>query len=421
MFVNYESGDVDFACHMADELTRAGYKVWFAGDKDRLRAGDKLRETLTQAIKTSRHIVLIINEDWSRKAWPLWEAGVFLEDPRLERRLIPVLRARLPTSGLPPFLNEQSYLRVYWLPNEANPSEPFSKILDGLGHPDMKVDKTSPAGPAAPSFVVTVRLGRSDLALTCDRDDQWGKIDKYAMSQGNEAFFVVGPVGQGHEFFLERARKFFRESPTRVIKSVDWSPFPTPSDRILSARLADSFGCRPDRLVDTLRQLLQGQNVVLLHEPVAGDLIDEETLFHYYTRFLPDLLEKIDPQPEPYDRIGNVKVIQAIQWPAASAIAAGLETLLTRVGWSRPSLARGGANDLLRRLSREAHSRLPIVVLNELQDIRREDLDDFFRTVLREPPPPGFVERVFSTRRASTEVFHTLIKELDSREARTDD
>ena len=414
VFVSYARADgAPFARGLVRQLEAAGFSCYL--DEEQVAPGDNVLENLVRALRRSRHAVFVITAAWLKKDWTRWEGDVFAEEAK-GRRLVPILRAEgVGKADLGPYLS-----KVNWLdwPQQADADAQFWLVHCGLcaqepgprerwaarGREAQGGAGAAPPAPDAPkeevltSFSIQIEL---PAALGLDRAPQWGELCTYTATTRSEALFVVGPRRYGHDAFLRRVQQCLGRTPERHIKAVAWNPPWTPVGRDAFLKpLADAFDVKTEgQLVAAMRARLLDTNLVLVHQPVVEDSFETEDLVLYYTRWLPELVGRVDPEARADDRIFGVKAVQSLAWWP--------ETESKRAGTSERE-----ARALLDRIRNEQDKeRLPLRVLTPLDPITREHVERWSEDYL----PSGvdgrrFVERVMDGARDPAEILDRIVQ-----------
>lgn len=130
----------------------------------------------------------------------------------------------------------------------------------------------------------SLRYGKHLEVLLCDRDIQWGALDRLLSLKDNRILFLPGPRGEGHRYFVDRIWLGIKCGlPTKLFE-ISWgSPPACPRLKhdYLEA-LAAALDVEPQELGPALREQLLTGNVILLH-PCVWDNFDEAPLVNYYT------------------------------------------------------------------------------------------------------------------------------------------
>jgi len=149
-------------------------------------------------------------------------------------------------------------------------------------------------------------------------------------------------------------------------------------------------------------------------------MLHNEAFLQYYTRWLPELVGQVDPDPRPDDQIGAIKVIQAVAWVESHAVAKGAARLLRGVGlrgaWIDDATEQDEARRLLKRLQSESDTRCSIAVLEELSDISRGDIDAWLRVLPESPDRQRIVDIVLRGCRDSASIFEAIAGKFGDRE-----
>src|SRR5262249_54467713 len=104
---------------------------------------------------------------------------------------------------------------------------------------------------------------------------------------------------------------------------------------------------------------------------------DNEGLVAYYTQWLPDWLEQVDPGMSPTDRIGCLRTVQAVGWGRPGGMS-GVVGALRWAGMGSSGTKRidegDGGRALLPRIHDEQSRRLSVYLLEELPDLTEKDI-----------------------------------------------
>jgi hypothetical protein len=393
VFISYARSDGSaFVADLVGRLKSAGLRVWY--DQEQMRGGSVVNEALADGLRKSRHAIFVLTRAWLQSEYTSWELEVFREQEK-DRRGVPISLIGQPRKEeLGPRLHGIDWIE--W-PADADPDERFWLVYCGLRDlaPDdrahwkakgLEAQAKSGLLGAAPQPVLrrdestaaaVIEVEAADV-FGCDRDPQWGVLAKHAAKKTSEVIFVVGELRQAHDAFLARIQHCLPRDPPRRIVSVRWDPPHTPIGRgQFVAALHRAFQCRSDaQLVAELRAQLTDQNQLLVHRPIAQDAFDRDDLVSYYTKWLPELVHEADPDALVDDRIFGLKAIQAVAWQPSSLLD-GLRSLLpwrtARASVDTKASAQAAA-DLLASLRKDAHPLLPIVFLDELDDITHQDV-----------------------------------------------
>jgi hypothetical protein len=417
VFISYAHEDRELVARLRGWLEGAGFRVWL--DEERMRLGEPVQEQIYQALLHSEQAVFVLSEDSLDSRWSRFELRTFSEEAK-ERRKIAVLRSPLTTGRIPLYLGED--LHIAWHDDGHQTSESdFSRLWRlccGLRGKepgkretwDAEGRKVCGQGDAGPSLMPgtpaeaewrssqVARWSKGRAVWGCDRNDQWMTIETHAAKPEHEALFVVGPRGEGHNYFLDTIEECFPEKRERWIRKILWgAKIPGDRDEFFRA-LAQTLRCpsaESAALAGSLRLFLRDRDLVLVHRPVMPARLSDEALVLYYTRWLPELL------PEPGTTRGVLKVIQGVDWPPAMV-----------------SKAAGEVRKALKEIRAEAHARLPICELPVLKRITRSDVkawaDSLPKTLVAEPAE--LVRAVLDGSVHSADILNSIVDRLSAAE-----
>jgi hypothetical protein len=223
-------------------------------------------------------------------------------------------------------------------------------------------------------------------------------IATHAAKPEHEALFVVGPRGEGHNYFLDTIEECFPEERARWIRKILWgAKMPGDRDEFFRA-LAQTLRCpsaESTALADALRLFLRDRDLILVHRPVLPARLSDEALVLYYTRWLPELL------PDPGKTRGVLKVIQGVDWPPAMV-----------------SKAAGEVRKALKEIRAEAHPRLPVCELPVLKRIKRSDVKTWAESLpkTRVAEPAELVRTVLEGSVHSADILNSIVDRLSAAE-----
>ena len=84
-FISYSASDEEFAERLYADLTYHNIGCWFS--PEHMRIGDKIRETLDEAIRTYAKVLLVLSEESISSAWVEKEVETAFEEERTNSRL----------------------------------------------------------------------------------------------------------------------------------------------------------------------------------------------------------------------------------------------------------------------------------------------------------------------------------------------
>lgn len=419
VFISYAHEDSEFVARLRAWLEAAGFNVWL--DEERMRAGGPLQEQIYRALLNSEQAVFVLSEASVESRWLRYELGAFSREAAA-RRKIAILRSPLSPGRMPVELVKDTYVRwhdgrepdlaCFWLLYCGLRSRPPGK-REAWEQEGRRVCRQAGSGlmPATPaeeewSAARTARWGHGRAVWGCDRNDQWMKIETHAAKPEHEALFVVGPRGEGHNFFLDAVEECFPGKPEdRWIRKVSWGA-KIPGDRAGFLRdLGRALLCpgpESAALAGSLRALLRDRNLVLVHRPVMPARLRDQALTLYYTRWLPELL------PEPGATRGALKVVQGIDWPPF-ALSKALSTP-----------AAGETRKALQEIRGAADARLPVFLLPPLKPITRKHVRSWAEALPKHvvEEPGELVRDVLEGARHSADVLARIVERLCAAEER---
>ena len=446
VFVSYAREDQSFARTLVHLLRQARRSVWF--DIERVPAGSSTQETLNVALKESRHIILLITENWLSSEWTKWEGNRFAKGQKdgLERRIVPIVRVPFDDERIPYYLNGKVYLE--WLEDHRTLHSWFYRLhraLEGkpagleenweergyalITHhgPTWRPRTKEELGTWAASAIQKSAPEEVLQVLSFDRDSQWGRLAKKESAPFDEAFFVLGKKGEDHEMFMARIQHCLPSSsePPRHVIVVRWDDVPTHENHFREY-LAEALAVSPDALARTLGNCLMQFSIVLLHRPVCKRDFDLNSgaLRYYYTEYIPALLEEVDQEiirlRGSRSQRWGLKVVQALAWsPSPWRI---LAAVLARMGyepyWVQDNLEKARVKRLLHEIQtgiKNAEHRFSVYSLEELrlkqiQDAHLAELANKIRSRIKSPE--AFPKRVRRGVYTSNMLFDRILEEL---------
>jgi hypothetical protein len=438
VFISYAHTDRAFALDLQRRLEARGFGVWV--DDEQMVPGEEVQDALVRGLEMSRNVIFVVTSAWVAGKWTRWEAEVSVHIGK-GKQLVLIHRVPRDPLQLPAFLS--TLVGVEWQEDESDPDARFWQVWQGLmgksaGSRDFWSEngRAVPSGSPLPSQTVEeadsaaarrARLGWAEAPRYCDRERQWRQIKECADRTVTEAIFVQGSNDQGHKVFVEKVQACLPKFPPRRIISVSWEEWeqqqglPESPDGFRRA-IAEAVGCSEERLVRVLREQLASQNIWLVHLPVFFQrLKDKEDLFvDYYTKTLPELIARVQPDGLPSEGSGSIKVVQGIAWCPVPFAKAGFAWLVERLGLQKVKRFQKGirfgeawqyleVKRALRKIRRKAHPRLQIFSLEELPDIEEKDLRDLSRMLqLQEKEEEQFLEEVLLGARSSAEILDRI-------------
>ena len=111
VFLSYDHSDAELAERLASKLKSAGVDVWL--DKDEILPGDAWAEKISDALKSSRAMIVLLTTNSLRSPRVLNEIEYALGARDYSGRLIPVLFGKEPTwEDVPWILKKLKLIRV---------------------------------------------------------------------------------------------------------------------------------------------------------------------------------------------------------------------------------------------------------------------------------------------------------------------
>lgn len=260
-----------------------------------------------------------------------------------------------------------------------------------------------------------------------DRDSQTRDLQELIGQRAHHVVLVPGPQGEAHELFLSRIAQVLLRNPPRRSRWIHFNrtdsprilPFPTTQADVMNKLAAALDGQSAKELPARFAHHLQDQDLVLFHPVVNRDFSGaDELLLHYYTRWLPDLLGKLQV---PH----CCMFIQPISWIASQGY---WKRIIQRI-FRRPT-PRDEAYQFMYRV--EAHAkqstengvtpRLPVRMLSDLEPISRTHVIDFLRRYNyaghlgseqeRARERERFADKIMTEKATSEEILNQLSAEL---------
>ena len=438
LFISYAHEDREFVIRLRGWLEAAGFRVWL--DEERMRAGDPVQDRIYQALLHSEKAVFVLSEASLSSPWTRYELRTFGEEAAA-RRKIAILRTALTSGRIPVHLGEDLHIRWH---DEGEPE--FSRFwllycgLRGLdpgkreewerkGREVCRADESKggygppllfPGTPAEEEWhsARAARQGSGRAVWECDRKDQREEIVAHATKPKHEALFVIGPRGEGHNYFLDSVEECYPDEPERWVRKVHWGArIPRDRDELFRALAQALRSSSPEcaALKDMLRTWLRDRNLILVHRPVRVARLGDEALARYYTRWLPELL------PELGAGLGVLKVVQGIDWSPSL----GSRLLAGRAGTARPAPAEtqspaGETRKALKEICDAASELLPIVLLPALKPITRKHVKTWAESLPKDlvGEPGEFVQDVLEGAHHSSDILARIVERLSAAEER---
>jgi hypothetical protein len=430
VFLSCASEDLVTARKLRADLGQAGVRAWLYEEEN--APGVDVRESLSQAIHDSRHAVLLLSKAWVTKDTTEWEFAVISQINDPTRHVVPIARERIAASDLPfklirpnrtlcDWTTESCYV-LLWLVLcgiTAGPPGP-KEDWEARGRESLARGNTT----LSKSTISSEALATVNPALRIDRRVQWENVRDQMASRTSQIWLIWGDRRQAQQSFLDRVRRLLPVKPARSIFTVQWG------DRIPASRpefeeaLARSIGVASDRLIDGLKGRVVDSDLFLIHEPQFDCWLSSEALLAYYTLWLPELLDQVDPNPSAIDRTGNIRAVQALGWSRPGSFRL-LPTSLRFLGVSNLWTAREAesleARRFVDKLRKQASHRLPVVLFDQLRDLTLGDIKNWTLEIRQESERQRLLKELTRPGLDTAAVFELAAKALEGKEAVRDD
>ncbi len=127
IFLSHNSDDKSFVRRLADDLTTAGAKVWFA--EGEIEIGDSLLGKIEKGIGEADYLAVILSPNSINSKWVQIEVNAALSEEIIEKR-IKVLPLYYKTCKMPAFLRDKVYADFR---DEKKYSDSLKKVIKKLG------------------------------------------------------------------------------------------------------------------------------------------------------------------------------------------------------------------------------------------------------------------------------------------------
>lgn len=123
VFVSYSAKDRPWASELVDALKNEGVRAWF--DEENLRPGEKLSESIEEALRESRAVVFLLTPEYLNSPSASFEVGAALG---ANKKIIPILRKDVERSRLPGMWKRFASL------DESSPRLAGKRVAEVLEH-----------------------------------------------------------------------------------------------------------------------------------------------------------------------------------------------------------------------------------------------------------------------------------------------
>jgi hypothetical protein len=130
VFISHAHKDAPLARQVANILRESGLDVW--DEEYEIMPGENWAEKISQALKESEAMVVLLTPEALESSNVLWEIGYALGKESYEKRLIPVIVGnpdRLPEEKMPWILR---HLKTVNLPEQGKDEEGIRQIASAL-------------------------------------------------------------------------------------------------------------------------------------------------------------------------------------------------------------------------------------------------------------------------------------------------
>ena|SRR5829696_2501329 len=130
VFISHAHKDAPLARQVANILRESGLDVW--DEEYEIMPGENWAEKISQALKESEAMVVLLTPEALESSNVLWEIGYALGKESYEKRLIPVIVGnpdRLPEEKIPWILR---HLKTVNLPEQGKNEEGIRQIASAL-------------------------------------------------------------------------------------------------------------------------------------------------------------------------------------------------------------------------------------------------------------------------------------------------
>lgn len=117
VFLSYSTNDRSWASRFARSLRDSGVEAWF--DEYELAPGERWQDSIQEALRASRFLVVLISESSMHSPWTFFELGAAVAD---NKRIISVVTEDVDIAGMPVLLRQFQFLR------EREPEEAARRV-----------------------------------------------------------------------------------------------------------------------------------------------------------------------------------------------------------------------------------------------------------------------------------------------------
>jgi hypothetical protein len=144
IFISYSHKDKDFVGILAENLQRVGHNVWW--DTTDIQSGDEISDEITNAIASSKYVIVVLTPDSVKSKWVKSE---YTEALNQEKKIIPIM---LRQCKVPITLNIFNYSDFT---KGENYQDNLNKLLSSFGNTGKlsAVSATEPTVPRSPGLL----------------------------------------------------------------------------------------------------------------------------------------------------------------------------------------------------------------------------------------------------------------------------
>ena len=390
IFLSCAGEDLAIARELSALMTQVGLRVWLY--EEQIPAGADVQPGILQGIDAAMHAVLLVTLSWLKKEYTHWEARVLggIHDPA--RRVIPLLPRPISDRDFPAELSFKDAVVCDWSRDGAFPllwlvlhasarvPELGPKLAWATRGRDYVVElgRKGPAAAGAPPAVPVAGVSTAaNPVLKLGRKAQWERVRAEVASTVSQLWLVWGDHRQAQLMFLRRIKLMLPKATRQSIVTVRWDTRLPASRPEFERALAGALRIPEAELVNGLKMRVADSDLILVHEPLFEPVVPTEALLAYYTEWIPNLLDEIDPNPVPTDRIGRICFVQSLGWArprGLTPVAGAMRWLGVANRWVTQETEVAAARAFVTTLRRKASNRLQLVLMDELRDLAETEI-----------------------------------------------